>query len=58
MAILLLTVGLSLIAVLQAQDPPASQEDPVDVRLEWGRECSRGLRERGDVVGSGTNLCP
>lgn len=42
MATLLLTVGLSLVAVLRAQDPPASVEDPVDVRLRWGRGVLEG----------------
>ncbi|XP_047554820.1 lipocalin-1 [Lutra lutra] len=35
MTTLLLTVGLSLIAVLRGQDPPASEEDPVDVSGKW-----------------------
>ncbi|XP_059268129.1 major allergen Can f 1-like [Mustela nigripes] len=35
MANLLLTVGLSLIAVLRAQDPPASEEYPVDLSGKW-----------------------
>uniref|UniRef100_A0A8C7BDT0 Lipocalin 1 n=1 Tax=Neovison vison TaxID=452646 RepID=A0A8C7BDT0_NEOVI len=35
MATLLLTVGLSLVAVLRAQDPPASVEDPVDLSGKW-----------------------
>ena len=45
MKALLLAVGLSLITVLQAQDPPASGEDTMAVRLGWGRVGWRGLRE-------------
>lgn len=58
MKTLLLTIGLNLIAILQAQDPPASEKDPTDVRLRSGRVGWRGLGERGDVLGSATNPYP
>ncbi|XP_030890685.1 major allergen Can f 1-like [Leptonychotes weddellii] len=35
MKTLLLTIGLNLIAVLEAQDPPASEKDPADVSGKW-----------------------
>ena len=45
MKALLLAVGLGLITVLQAQDPPASGEDMTAVRLGRGRVGWRGRRE-------------
>lgn len=57
MKTVLLTIGLSLVAVLQAQDPPASEKDTPDVRL-GGRVGWRGLGEGRDVLGSGSNPCP
>ncbi|XP_004410796.1 PREDICTED: major allergen Can f 1-like [Odobenus rosmarus divergens] len=35
MKTLFLTIGLNLIAILQAQDPPASEKDPADVSGKW-----------------------
>uniref|UniRef100_G1L976 Lipocalin/cytosolic fatty-acid binding domain-containing protein n=2 Tax=Ailuropoda melanoleuca TaxID=9646 RepID=G1L976_AILME len=35
MKTVLLTIGLSLVAVLQAQDPPASEKDTPDVSGKW-----------------------
>lgn len=48
MKTLLLTFGLGLIAVLQAQDPPASEKDTPDVRLR-GTGWAGGGSGRGEM---------
>ena len=49
MKTLLLTIGLSLIAALQAQDPLALGEETPDVRPRWGRLAGGGVGRGRDT---------